>query len=109
MWPFGNYMESSLDAPIKIRSKIMKPVVYAFSVRDKNLVTHTVNIHSNLELTVMSGRLGGGGSNTDFESAFKSLCRLASPEDLLRIRNIGCHELVERAERFREINRRIGD
>ena len=86
----------------------MKPVIYAFSVRDRNLVTHTVNVHSETEITVMSARLGGGGVITDFDSAFKSLCKLASPQDLRQIRELGCARLAGKAESAQKLNTRHG-
>ena len=86
----------------------MKPVIYAFSVRDRNLVTHTVNVHSDTELTVMSARLGGGGVITDFDSAFKSLCKLASPQDLKQIRKLGCALLAGKAESAQKLNKQNG-
>tara|TARA_B100000886_G_C20274706_1_gene428562 strand:+ start:436 stop:750 length:315 start_codon:yes stop_codon:yes gene_type:complete len=101
-------MESLLDAPKTIRSKIMKPVIYAFSVRDQNLVTHTVKVHSDKELTVMSARLGGGGATTDFDSAFKSLCKLASPQDLKQIRKLGCALLADKAESAQKLDKQDG-
>ena len=82
----------------------MKPVIYAFSVRDRNLVTHTIKVHSDKELTIMSARLGGGGANTDFDSAFKSLCKLASPRDLRHIRKLGCVLLAGKAESAQKLN-----
>ena len=82
----------------------MKPVIYAFSVRDRNLVTHTVKVHSDTELTVMSARLGAGGATTDFDSAFKSLCKLASPQDLRQIRELGCARLAAKAESAQKLN-----
>ena len=86
----------------------MKPVIYAFSVRDRNLVTHTVKVHSDTELTVMSARLGGGGATTDFDSAFKSLCKLASPQDLKQIRRLGCVLLAGKAESAQKLNKQNG-
>ena len=86
----------------------MKPVLYAFSVRDGHSVTHTVKIHSDTELTVLSARLGGGGASTDFDSAFKSLCKLASPKDLRRIRNLGCARLAGNAESAQKLNKQNG-
>ena len=86
----------------------MKPVIYAFSVRDQNLVTHTVKVHSDTELTVISARLGGGGVVTDFDSAFKSLCKLADPQDLREIRKFGCARLAGEAERAQKINKQDG-
>ena len=87
----------------------MKPVIYAFSVRDRNLVTHTVNVHSETEIAVMSARLGGGGVITDFESAFNSLCKLASPQDLRQIRELGFARLADRAESAQKLNKRAGE
>ena len=86
----------------------MKPVIYAFSVRDRNLVTHTVKVHSDTELTVMSARLGAGGATTDFDSAFKSLCKLASPQDLKQIRRLGCVLLAGKAESAQKLNKQNG-
>ena len=87
----------------------MKPVIYSFSVRDQNLVTHTVKVHSDSELTVLSSRLGGGGSTTDFDSAFRSLRRLASAEDLARMRELGCADLADKVERVRVSQIRIAE
>ena len=86
----------------------MKPVIYAFSVRDRNSVTHTVIVHSQTEITVMSARLGGGGAFTDFDSAFKSLCKLASPQDLKQIRKLGCALLADKAESAQKLDKQDG-
>jgi len=57
----------------------------------------------------MSARLGGGGATTDFDSAFKSLCKLASPQDLRQIRKIGFARLADRAESAQKLNKRDGE
>ena len=72
------------------------------------MVTHTVKVHSDKELTVMSARLGGGGATTDFDSAFKSLCKLASPQDLRQIRKLGCARLAGKTEIAQKLREHSG-